>query len=386
MSDNKKNNLKIGLVCPYNIYLGGGVQEYVIALREGLEKRGLDARIITPQPNRTKNINHEAPKNTIMIGGAAPFRGIETVVQVSASVGTDKLDAMLRREDFDILHFHEPWIPILSRQILTRSDAINIGTFHAAMTNRRLSKTFERVITPYTRSILKYLNVFTAVSEPATGYLRSLSPARQINIIPNGIDIDKYKNESSTINKNDTKTIFYIGRLEKRKGVRYLLYAYELLSKSDSSYQLIIAGDGPERNRLKEYVKDKGLKNVRFLGYVNEDYKKKLFWEADVFCSPALHGESFGIVLLEAMAAGCVVVAGSNFGYASVMKDTGTISLVNPRDSLEFARRLSVMSNDEPLRNTWKEWAQKEVRRYSYDNVVDKYIKLYQAAYNKKHS
>jgi phosphatidylinositol alpha-mannosyltransferase len=381
-----KYNMKIGIVCPYNIYLGGGVQEYVIALREGLEKRGYDASIITPQPNRTKNKTADPPAKTIMIGGAAPFRGIDTTVQVSASVGTEKLKTMLRREDFDILHFHEPWIPILSRQILSRSSAINIGTFHAALPNRRLSKTFERVVTPYTKSILKYLDVCTAVSEPATLYLRSLSQSRQIRIIPNGIDLAKYQNSGQPPAKHDTKTIYYVGRLEKRKGVRYLIDAFDLLTQSDSSYQLIIAGDGPERNKLKEYADENKIKNIRFLGYVNEDYKRKLFWESDVFCSPAIHGESFGIVLLEAMAAGCAVVAGSNSGYASVMKDTGAISLVNPRDTLEFARRLSIMANDEPLRKTWRQWAAREIRQYSYENIVDSYIKLYTAAYKKQHS
>ncbi len=378
--------LKVGLVCPYNIYKGGGVQEYVLALREGLEKRGLEARIITPQPNRSKSAPIDPPEGTIMIGGAAPFRGIGTVVQVSASVGTDKLIAMLRREDFDILHFHEPWIPILSRQILSRSSAINIGTFHASMPDKRISKTLEKVVTPYTRSILKYLNVFTAVSEPASVYLRSMSPRRHINIIPNGIDLGKYKNRSPSKPPSDTKTIFYIGRLEKRKGVRYLLDAFDLLTRSDPRYQLIIAGDGPEKNKLKEYVAENNISHVRFLGFVNDEYKRQLFWDSDVFCSPAIHGESFGIVLLEAMAAGCPVVAANNPGYASVMTKTGAISLVNPRDSLEFARRLSIMANDRPIRETWQKWAAAEAEKYSYERIVDQYIKLYTAAYKKKHS
>jgi phosphatidylinositol alpha-mannosyltransferase len=378
--------MKIGLVCPYDIYAGGGVQEYVIALRDEFENLGCEAKIITPQPRRSKNRTAQPPKDTIMIGGAAPFRGLETTVQVSASMYTDKLNDMLRREDFDILHFHEPWIPILSRQILSRSDTINIGTFHASMPEKsRLTKTFERVVNPYTKSILKYLDVFTAVSEPASVYLRSLSPSRQIHIIPNGINLKKYNNDSPD-HKNSTKTIFYIGRLEKRKGVRYLIEAFNLLTQKDSDFQLIIAGEGPEKTKLKELVDFYGLKNVRFLGYVNEEYKKQLFRESDVFCSPALHGESFGIVLLEAMASGCAVVAGNNYGYESVMQGAGAISLVNPKDRVEFARRLHLMAKNEPLRKTWQKWAEHEVRQYSYEHVAGQYIKMFQAALKKKHT
>lgn len=377
--------LKVGLVCPYSIYKGGGVQESVIAMREGLEKRGIEARIITPEPRRTKNQAHKLPKGTILIGGAAPFRGIGTTVQVSASVDTDKLKATLRREDFDILHFHEPWIPILSRQILSRSNAINICTFHAAIPEQRLSRTMERVVTPYTRSILKYIDVYTAVSEPATAYLHNLSMKRKIHIIPNGIDLGKYSNGHHYRGNRGTKTIFYVGRLEKRKGVRYLIDAFDVLRRSDSGYQLIIAGDGPQRSKLKEYVSEHKINGIRFLGQINEDYKKKLFWESDVFCSPAIHGESFGIVLLEAMAAGCPVVAGNNHGYVSVMRGSGAISLINPRDSLEFARRLAIMATDEPIRKLWKDWADKTVKQYSYDHIVGQYIKLYEAAYKRKH-
>jgi phosphatidylinositol alpha-mannosyltransferase len=274
---------------------------------------------------------------------------------------------------------------MLSRQILSRSsNTINIGTFHATLPQKRLSKTFERVITPYTRSILKYLDVFTAVSEPATLYLSALSPERKIHIIPNGIDLKKYTNGNPTKARQDTKTIFYIGRLEKRKGVRYLIDAFYSLSLREPEFQLIIAGDGPDKSKLKEYVDEHKIKNVRFLGHVNEDYKKQLFRESDVFCSPALHGESFGIVLLEAMASGCVVVAGNNPGYESVMRGAGRISLVNPRDSVEFARRLSIMAKEQPLRKTWQAWAEQEVKQYSYEDIVDRYIKLFKAAYNKK--
>jgi phosphatidylinositol alpha-mannosyltransferase len=375
--------MKIGIVCPYNIFKGGGVQEYALGLRDGLVASGHKAFIITPQPR-----DYDGPKvpGIIMIGGAAPIRSFHTSAQVSASVDMDNLEAILNDQNFDILHFHEPWVPMLSRQILTRSDAIHIGTFHAAMSERRTSRTVERVITPYTRSILRYLDVLTAVSPVATNYVKSLTH-RKIYIIPNGINIKKYakrKTKAENTHKNK-RTILYIGRLEKRKAVRYLIESFGMINKIHKQYHLIIVGEGPEKNNLQEQIEESGISNVEFLGHVEEADKIKLLQTSDVFCSPAFYGESFGIVLLEAMASGCPIVAGANPGYESVLTGSGQISLINPRDTKEFARRLLLMASDIGLREHWLAWAQNEVERYSYDNIVSQYIKLYELAYAKKH-
>lgn len=373
--------MKIGLVCPYNMFRGGGVQECVLALREGIQAHGHKAYVITPQPR-----DYTGPKvpGIIMIGGGTAFRSFHTSAQISASVDVDSLEEMLEIEKFDVLHFHEPWVPILSRQILMRSNAINIATFHAALPDRLMTKTIEKVVTPYTKSILKYLDIMTAVSPAATVYAKSLTN-RRLNLIPNGIDLTKYSASNVDSVSKNTKTIFYIGRLEKRKGLKYLLDAFELIQKVHPKYRLVIAGDGPDREKLEDQVKDNKIKNVKFLGYIDEKTKQKLFQESEIFCSPALYGESFGIVLLEAMASGCVVVAGNNAGYESVMKGSGQISIVNPKDTKQFARTLLLLASDMGLRRHWKKWAQEEVKQYDYAKVVDQYVKIYEAAYAKKH-
>lgn len=374
--------MKIGIVCPYNVFKGGGVQEYVLGIRDGLTAAGHQAWIITPQPR-----DYKGPKipGIIMLGGSAPIRAFHTYAQVSASVDIDKLDEALRTYKFDILHFHEPWVPMLSRQILGKSEAINIGTFHAAMSERRTSRTLERVITPYTKSLLKNLDILTAVSPVATNYVKSIT-SRKIYIIPNGIDIEKYKPAHVRKQSEKQKTIFYIGRLEKRKAVDQLLKAFSIIQRYDTTYRLLIAGDGPQKNELIEQSKDLKLKNIEFLGQIEEKEKINLLQSSDIFCSPALYGESFGIVLLEAMAAGCVVVAGANAGYESVLSGTGQISLTNPKDTKEFARRLMIMASNQALRKVWLEWAEKEVGQYSYKNIVNKYLKLYKLAYDKKYN
>lgn len=373
--------MKIGLVCPYNMFIGGGVQEVVLALRDGIQSRGHEAYIITPQP---RNFKGEVPEGIILVGGGTSVKSFHTAGQISASVDMDKLEEMLNHHNFDIMHFHEPWVPVVSRQILTRSKAINIATFHASFPDHAMTRTIERVITPYTKSILKYLDVLTAVSPAATSYASSLTD-RRINIIANGIDLTKYKLADKEPRKNHkSKNILYVGRLEKRKGVRYLIEAFALLHEVHPEFTLTIAGDGPDRSKLEYLVESNEIENVNFLGYIDEDTKLRLLHEADMFCSPALYGESFGIVLLEAMASGCVTVAGNNSGYEGVLRGTGQISIVNPKDTLEFARRLSLLGKDAELRKIWKAWAKDEVAKYNYEKIIDQYMSVYETACAKR--
>lgn len=371
--------MKIGLVCPYNMFIGGGVQEVVLALRDGIVARGHEAYIITPQPSDFKK-GTPVPDGVILVGGGRSMVTFHTAGQISASVDTDKLQEMLDEQNFDVIHYHEPWVPVLSRQILTRSEAINVATFHAALPDHVMTRTIEKVVTPYTKSVLNYLDVFTAVSPAATSYLTSLSD-RDIKIIPNGIDLKKYTKSvtRSQLNKQDkSMTIFYVGRLEKRKGLKYLLKAFDLLKSIHPEFKLVIAGNGPDKNKLESYVKDNRIEDVTFLGYVDDKTKIKLLQESTIFCSPALYGESFGIVLLEAMATGCVVVAGNNSGYEGVMTDEGQISLVNPKDTVEFARRLALLGHNQQLRKVWRDWAERDIAKYDYDNIIDQYVHLYE--------
>ena len=233
--------MKIGLFSPYDMFKGGGVQEHVVATQAELRRRGHDAIILTPQPRSYKG---EIPEHMLFVGGSADFKSpLHTVVQVSVTGSVEKIDEILSREQFDVLHIHEPWIPIVSRQLLSRSQSVNIGTFHARLPDTRVSKTIERVIKPYTKSILKYIDFFTAVSDPAAQYLRHLADV-DVNMITNGIDLAKYRPDPAAA--FDRPTIFYVGRLEKRKGVKYLIKAFKILQERMPEAQLLIAGAGPD--------------------------------------------------------------------------------------------------------------------------------------------
>ena len=370
--------MRIGLVCPYHIFRGGGVQECVLALQSELTRRGHYAKIITPLP---RDYAGKIPDSIITLGASVNTKAfVGTAWQWSVSVDTDIIDQVLSRERFDILHFHEPWIPVWSRQLLWRSTSANVATMHGHLPDTMTAKAITSVVTPYTRPMLKYFDAFTAVSEPATEYLLSLRKL-PITIVPNGIDLAKYSTPpSGTGARPKRHTVLYIGRLEKRKGVKYLLRAFAELAHRHSDVQLLVAGSGPEENRLREQVAENAIPRVTFLGYISDDQKIRHLHRADVFCSPAPYGESFGIVLLEAMAAGCPVVAGDNPGYVSVLRGSGAISLVNPQDSIDFARRLELLLFDKGLRELWRQWAARHVKQFDYPAVVDQYLNVYHEA------
>ena len=372
--------MKIGLVCPYSINEHGGVLEVVLALKSGLEDRGHKVKIITPQPRK-----HEGgpPKDVIFAGTSVDFRTLsfsDTTSQVSSTADTNKIDAMLAEEKFDILNFHEPWLPLLSRQLLQRSTCVNVGTFHAKVTTAMTSRAILKVVAPYLNSVLKYLHVLTAVSDSGAEYVTGMTN-QSITIIPNGIDLKKYRKlPAAKLPKKERPMVLYIGRLVNRKGARYLLHAFQLFSQNNPDAQLVIAGDGPDRERLEMMADDLKLHNVSFLGFVSEDLKMELLSMADIFCSPALFGESFGIVLLEAMAMGAVTIAGNNSGYIGVMQDVGGISIVNPQDTEEFARRMDLLMREQSLRKLWQKWAYEYVKQFDYPRVVEQYEELYKEA------
>ncbi|MCA9342971.1 glycosyltransferase family 4 protein [Candidatus Saccharibacteria bacterium] len=371
--------MKIGLVCPYDIFKNGGVQESVLALRAEYEYKGHEAYIITPRPKGiVADLEHQG---ILLVGQSRDIKSpFHTTAQIAVTFDNAAIDELLEKFKFDVIHYHEPWVPIISRQILIKSNAVNVGTFHAKLPDTVMSRTIEKGITPYTRSILKYIDVFTAVSSAASEYISTLTDDK-INIVPNGIDIKKFSGGKT---KRNNKGILFIGRLEKRKGVKYLLDAFKVLQESDNEFNLTIAGDGPDRTKLEAYVHAQDISNVSFLGFIDEKTKIDLLHNTRIYCSPALYGESFGIVLLEAMAAGAVTVAGSNPGYSSVMVDKGTLSLVNVKDTQSFARKLKLLINDEDMRSLWLKWAEKYVQQFNYENIASQYLNIYKQGIKNK--
>jgi phosphatidylinositol alpha-mannosyltransferase len=377
--------MKIGLVCPYNMFEhAGGVQQLVVHLAEELTKRKHDVRIITPKPVR---FNGTAPDNYILLGTSAKFNpGMATAGTWTFDINNGEAQAMLETEKFDVLHFHEPWAPILARQILAHSKAAHVGTFHANLVDSVAAKSLVNMFIPYGRGIGKKMHLLTAVSRASASVLIDKGGdeelVKNIRYIPNGIDLKLYKPAKKPIALSgpDTKTIFYVGRLERRKGVEWLIRAFAILSAEMPNAHLIIAGEGSRRNSLEQLADTLEVPNVEFVGYISDEHKRYLMGNADLVCSPAMFGESFGIVLLEAMAMGVPLIAGRNAGYTNVLSGHGRLGLVDSESTEDFANRLAVFLSNEPVRRLVRDWGLKEVKQYDYPKIADLYENSYKDA------
>ncbi len=375
--------MKIGLLSPYDMFRAGGVQSHIKKLAANLRSRGHKVKIIAPMIEEKL----EEEENYILLGRCAKVYLNKTEYEFSIAVGRvhNPIKEVLEEEGFDILHFHEPWVPAMLPQILAESEAVNIGTFHSTSPGTFVSRSMEVLLKPIAKSIVETLDEVIAVSQSPARYLRELFDG-EIKIVPNGIDLKKYSPNNKRLNKYDDGKInvLYVGRLDKRKGVLMLIKAFRELKEKFDNARLIIAGKGEEDKKVRKYIKKHSLEDVELLGYVEEELKKSLYVTCDIFCSPALYGESFGIVLAEAMASGKPVVACSNSGYKSVLKGKGALLLVEPNDVKMLTQKLLLLCKDENLRKEMGKWGLKEVKKYSWEKVVDQLEDIYSDALKRK--
>jgi len=367
--------MKIAIFNPYNIFLPGGVQDHIRAQAEELRLRGHDVTIITPKPRKHSDI---APEGTIFMGMSARVRAQSSTVDISAATDQNEVDDFYKNHSFDVVHFHEPVVPFVGRQLIAGCPYPTVATLHAALPETGIGRTLGS-IKPYFRSVLQHVDIFTRVSPAAGEYLDDLLDGVEIYDVPNGVNVSTFKPSKN----RDDKTILFVGRLEKRKGPKYLIEAFAELKKNVPDARLLIVGDGPDRERLQEQIEQLAVDDVEMLGYVSHEEKQLLLSKATIACFPAIYGESFGIVLLEAMATGTPIIAGDNPGYSSVMKDRGLLSLVDPKNLDEFARRLQLLITDKELRELMSSWGLEYVKQFDYKNIVDKYEEIYKYAIKK---
>jgi phosphatidyl-myo-inositol alpha-mannosyltransferase len=277
-----------------------------------------------------------------------------------------------------VLHFHEPLMPALPLTLLSMSRAPHVATFHA-FAKSNLGYYYGR---PILKGYLKHLDATIAVSPPARDFVRHYFPQLDPRVVPNGVDTGRFRPGLTPIHhlRDGCVNVLFVGRLEKRKGLRDLLRGYQYLHERVPKTRLIIAGDGPLRGMVESFVSSRRLENVVLAGYVPDQVLPRYHASADVFCAPATGRESFGIVLLEAMSAGLPVVATEIPGYLSVV-EAGVDSLtVRPKRPVELGAALTVLARDALLRRRLGEAAQAKAQRYSWPTVAAKVIEVYQQA------
>jgi phosphatidylinositol alpha-mannosyltransferase len=368
--------VKIGLVSPYDYSFPGGVINHIAYLAHYLIKSGHKVKIIAPC---TKNGAHYFEEEVTPVGRPLPipYAGAVARVPISPWLPT-QVGEILAQEKFDILHLHEPFAPMVSLSALLKSDSINVGTFHACHNKPRIywlgKPIFQRWLTRLSGKI--------AVSKPALEHVSRHLPGEYC-IIPNGIDTEHFcPNGPRREEFADGKTnILFVGRLERRKGLAYLLNACATIKRSSPKFRLIVVGPGTVlRLRYKKLVEEMSLTdNVVFTGFISSAELPSYYRSADIFCAPATGGESFGIVLLEAMACGKPVVATNIQGYASVLADGEEGLLVPPRDEKSLAKALLSLLHNKSLRLSMGGKGLIKAEKYSWQNITQQVVNYYKS-------
>jgi phosphatidylinositol alpha-mannosyltransferase len=357
--------VKIGLVSPYVYPLPGGVTQHVRYLYENLRLRGHDVRIITS----SHGLQRSSEGDVIRLGKgfSMPTNGSMGTVTISPRFIGQVRD-VLEREAFDLLHFHEPFVPFLSLVVLRESKSVNIGTFHAYGGWSPAYEFGSRALGGYAAR----LHGRIAVSAAARHFIDRYFPG-DYKVIPNGVDAERYGRAVPVARWQDgTPNILFVGRFEPRKGVLDLLKAYRHIRRDGVEARLLLVGGGPQEREARRYVATRRLGGVEFLGRVSDDEKLQLFRTADVYCSPATGRESFGIVLLEAMAAGAPIVASDIHGYKGVVRRGREALLVPPREPKELAAAIERLLADRELAARFSASGRQRAEGFSWPRVTAK--------------
>lgn len=375
--------MKIVLVSPYDYAHPSGVNHHIFSLGENFTRMGHEVKYILPC-SRPEKFNGNG--DIIFIGRPIPIHASGSIVRSPISPRlffSDHICEALEREHFDIVHIHEPLFPPLTTACLRYSRSVNIGTFHASRP-RSWGYWFWRF----------WLNQWTpkldgriAVSQPALDFINHYFPG-DYTIIPNGIDLASFDRYTEPIEElKDGKTnILFVGRLEKRKGFDYLLEAYRYVKKENPNTRLVIVGPtGWARKKYEMRIRRYKLQDVVFVGYVSAEDLPRYYHTADIFCAPATGSESFGIVLLEAMAASKPIVASNIGGYASVITRDSDGLLVNPTDVKTLAGGIDLLIKNKALRDRLGSRGRLKAERYSWDRVSRRVMDYYEEVLEKSH-
>jgi len=355
--------MKIGLVTPYVYPLPGGVNDHVGHLYEALRARGHDVRILTA----SHGLQRSSEGDVIRIGKgfSVPSNGSMGTLTVSPRYRS-QIQAVLAREQFDLLHFHEPFVPLLALFTLRESRSVNIATFHAYAGYAPGYQLGGKMLGPVARNLHGRIAVSAAARHFADRYLPG-----DYKVIPNGVDLRRFAHAVPMARWQDGRSnILFVGRLEPRKGLLPLLKAYRILRKGGCDCRLLVVGSGPQEREARRYVMTRRLPDVEFLGRVSDGDKVQLFKTADVYASPATGRESFGIVLLEAMASGTAIVCSDIHGYKGVVKRGEQALLVPPGESRPLAEALMRLLADPDLRERMGQSGLERVVEFGWERVA----------------
>jgi phosphatidylinositol alpha-mannosyltransferase len=356
--------VRVGVVCPYSLSVPGGVQGQALGLARALRSLGHQARVLGPCDGPPPDVG------VIPLGDSVTCFANGSVAAIAPDLPCVlRTIRALRDEGFDVLHLHEPCVPGPTMTTVVFGSAPMIGTFHTAGRSAAY-----RWLRPITVWMANQLSLRCAVSKDAR-QLAARALGGEYLLLPNGVEVERYAN-AVPWPKDDAgrPTILFVSRHESRKGLGVLLDALALLP---GDVRVWVASDGPETRSLQEKVA--GDERVEWLGRISEDEKLSRLRAADVLCAPSLYGESFGMVLLEGMAAGTAIVASDLPGYRTVARAGEEALLVPPGDAPALAAALRRVLEEPALTASRVAAAARRAGEFSMERLARRYLELYEA-------
>lgn len=376
--------LKIGFVLDSGLDKPDGVQQYVLALGEWFRSQGHEVHYLVGQTKRTDIPNVHSLSRSVSVR----FNGNNGSIPLAAR--RRKLRQFLAAESFDVLHVQMPHHPLLAQRLVLAAgpQTAVIGTFHVAPYNR-LVTSGNKVLGRWLRPSLRRFDKIVSVSPAAAAFARETFHI-ETAVLPNVIDYRRF-HEAKPLSQYDDKvtlTILFLGRLVPRKGCQLLLEAVALVNDMPSvpAFRVVICGKGPLEAKLRQFVTRHQLGAlVSFVGFVSEADKPQYYASADISVFPSSGGESFGIVLLEAMAGGhATILAGDNPGYRSVMAPQPEL-LFAAKDARILAQKLVYYLNHGSDRLAMQAWAARYAKTFDVQLVGVQLLDIYQKALLKRH-
>ncbi len=363
--------MRVGLVCPYSWDVPGGVQEHVRDLAEALIELGHHVSVISPADDDASLPDYVVPAGRAI---AVPYNG--SVARLAfGPLSANRVRRWIKDGNFDVLHVHEPAAPSLSLIACWVFDGPIVATVHGANTRSRALLAAEPVL----RSALEKISGRIAVSEAARSTLVHHLGGDAV-LIPNGVTISRFEKAEPLAGwPGEGGAIGFLGRMdEPRKGLSVLLRAFEIIGEARPRLRLLIAGPGDSADviaKVPASLRDR----VVLLGQVSESVKVQVYHSVDVFCAPNTGGESFGIVLAEAMAAGAPIVASDLDAFRRVLRGGKAGELFASGDADELAAAIGRLLDDPPLRASLSAAASAAVRDYDWSKIARDVVKVYEA-------
>jgi phosphatidylinositol alpha-mannosyltransferase len=369
--------MRIAQVTEFYPPWSGGIGEHVTHLARELRAQGHEVRIVTGRHRvvgRAAPVDPSLEAHTLRLGPNVrfPYNGGMASVTYTPDMPR-RLDAVLARESFDIVHIHNPMTPVLPILALDRSRAINVGTFHSYHPTERMLRWWKWVLGPR----LPRLQLAIAVSEAARAAFHRYFQ-HPYEIVPNGIDLQRFAPNGHVPPPDGEQSLLFVGQLVPKKGLHVLLAAFEELLAEFPRLRLRIVGDGPLEGAARRQLGPRSRPQVEFLGAQHGDQLVELYRTCDVFCAPSVGNESFGITLLEAMAAGKPIVAANIPGYDDVVRDGVEAVMYESRDPRALRDALRSVVRDGAKRRALVTAARRRVADYGWPRVASTVLGHYE--------